>query len=311
MPFFSGKRKMHLLDLETAERDFIAKIIDDAGAFLEVLRRPIRKVPSLKGKTVVMFFVEPSTRTRVSFELAAKRLSADTVSISKTSSSMEKGETVLDTVKNLERMVFDAVVMRDSKPYSPHFVAKHIDGSVVNAGDGAHEHPTQALLDMATAKRVFGALSSLRVAIIGDISHSRVARSNIWGFSKMGSEVVVCGPPTMIPRFMERLPCKFTYSVEEAVKDADIVMALRIQKERFSDPLFPSEYEYHRFYGIKEDIERFMKKGAIFMHPGPMNRGVEISSRVADGKRSVILDQVQMGVAVRMSVLFNLLSGGR
>ncbi len=299
----------HLLDIETTEKDFIERIIEDAESFLEISKRPIRKVPSLKGKTVVLFFAEPSTRTRVSFEIAAKRLSADTVSISKTASSMEKGETILDTVKNLERMVFDAIVIRDSRPYSPHFVAKHIKGSVINAGDGAHEHPTQALLDMATVKFTLGTLSGLKIAIVGDIAHSRVSRSNIWGFSKMGSEVYVCGPPTMIPRDVEKLPCKATFCLEEAVREADVIMALRIQKERFSDPLFPSEYEYHMFYGIREEVLSLARKNAIVMHPGPMNRGVEISSSLADGERSVIFNQVEMGVAVRMAVLFNLLGG--
>ncbi len=301
---------MHLLDLETSPKEFIETVIEGAEKFLEVVKRPIRKVPSLKGRTVITFFVEPSTRTRVSFELAAKRLSADIVNISASTSSLQKGETLLDTVKNLERMVFDALVIRHSVPYSPHFIAHHLGrGSVINAGDGSHEHPTQALLDMATVKSIFGRLDGLKIAIIGDIAHSRVARSNIWGFHKMGSEVWVCGPPTMMPRNIERLPCRFTYSLDEAVEEADVVMALRIQKERFKDPLFPSEMEYHEFYGVKGSVLKRAKKNAVVMHPGPMNRGVEISSEVADGGRSVILDQVEMGVAVRMSILFHLVGG--
>ncbi len=301
---------MHLLDLETAEKEFIEAILDDAERFLEISSRPIKKVPSLKGKTIITFFVEPSTRTRVSFEIAAKRLSADTVSISASTSSLQKGETLLDTVKNLEKMVFDAIIIRHSIPYSPHFISKYVEGSVINAGDGSHEHPTQGLLDMATVKKFLGTVKGLKIAIVGDISHSRVARSNIWGFHKVGSEVVVCGPPTMIPREIDSLPCSYTYSVEEAVRDADVVMALRIQKERFTDPLFPSDYEYYTYFGLKPSLEKIMKKKAIIMHPGPMNRGVEISSAVADGKRSVILDQVEMGVAVRMAILFHLLGRG-
>jgi aspartate carbamoyltransferase catalytic subunit len=262
----------------------------------------------LRGKTVVNFFIEPSTRTRSSFELAEKRLSADTVNFSASSSSFSKGETLLDTARNLQAMAPDFIVMRHAQAGAPHFLARHTDCSIVNAGDGAHEHPTQALLDAYTIRQNKGRLDKLRVTIVGDIVNSRVARSNMLLLNRMGAHVTVCGPPTLLPHRMSRLECRVTHRLEEAMEGADVVMALRIQLERMQGGFFPSLREYARLYGITLPRLERAAEDAIVMHPGPINRGVEISSEVADGERSVILTQVTNGVAVRMAVLY-LLAG--
>ena len=298
----------HLLGIESLERDEITLILDTAESLAEVGTREIKKVPTLRGKTVVNFFVEPSTRTRSSFELAEKRLSADTITFSAQASSFVKGETLLDTTRNLEAMAPDFIVIRHSEPGAPHFLARHTACSVINAGDGAHEHPTQALLDAYTIRKLKGRLRGLRVALVGDVLNSRVARSNVFLLSKMGAEVALCGPPTLMPMCVEKLGCKLVLRVEEAIEGADVVMALRIQRERMRAGFFPSLREYARLYGINSERLARAADDAIVMHPGPMNRGVEITGEVADGERSVILQQVTNGVAVRMAVLY-LLAG--
>jgi aspartate carbamoyltransferase catalytic subunit len=259
---------------------------------------------------VVNFFIEPSTRTRSSFELAEKRLSADTVNFSAAASSFVKGETLLDTARNLEAMAPDFIVIRHPQAGAPHFIARHSACSVINAGDGAHEHPTQALLDAYTIRRNKGRLDGLRIAIVGDVMHSRVARSNVYLLSRMGAEVIVCGPPTLMPAQMERLNCKVVLRVEEALEGADVVMALRIQHERMQAGFFPSLREYATLYGVNRSRLALARDDVIVMHPGPMNRGVEISAEVADLPRSVIIDQVRNGVATRMAVLYLLLGQG-
>jgi len=301
-------RSRHLLGIETLEPDEIGLILETATSLAQVGRREIKKVPILRGKTVVNFFVEPSTRTRSSFELAEKRLSADSVNFSASTSSFSKGESLLDTARNLQAMAPDFIVIRHSQPGAPHFLARHCDCSIVNAGDGAHEHPTQALLDAYTIQQHKGRLKGLRVAILGDISHSRVARSNLYLLTRMGAEVTVCGPPTLIPPHIEKLRCRVAARPEEAIEGADVVMALRIQLERMRSAAFPSLREYARIFGLNRARMELAKPDAIVMHPGPMNRGVEITSEVADGERSVILEQVTNGVAVRMAVLY-LLAG--
>lgn len=300
-------RTRHLLGIAGIEADEIELILDTAESFAEIGEREIKKVPTLRGKTVVNFFIEPSTRTRSSFELAEKRLSADSVNFSASSSSFVKGETLLDTLRNLEAMAPDFIVIRHSEPGSPHFLARHSRCSIINAGDGAHEHPTQALLDAYTIRRR-KPLAGLRVAIVGDILHSRVARSNVLLLSKMGSDVVVCGPPTLLPPGVEELGCRVCHGVDEALEGADIVMALRLQLERMTRGYLPSLREYAKLYGINAVRLERAAPDAIVMHPGPMNRGVEITGDVADGDRSVILEQVTNGVAVRMAVLY-LLAG--
>jgi len=303
-------RSHHLLGIAELEPDEISLILDTAESLAEVGTREIKKVPTLRGRTVVNFFVEPSTRTRSSFELAEKRLSADTVNFSAASSSFSKGETLLDTARNLEAMAPEFIVIRHSQPGAPHFLARHTDCSIINAGDGAHEHPTQALLDAYTIRQNKGGIRGLRVAIIGDVLNSRVARSNVYLLSRMGANVVVCGPPTLMPKGMERLQCEVTHRLEQALEGADVVMALRIQRERMQAGCFPSLREYAMVYGVnRERLER-AAADAIVMHPGPINRGVEITGDVADGERSVILSQVTNGVAVRMAVLY-LLAGER
>jgi aspartate carbamoyltransferase catalytic subunit len=302
-------RSRHLLGIEGLEPDEISLILDTAVSLAQIGTRDIKKVPTLRGKTVVNFFVEPSTRTRSSFELAEKRLSADTVSFSVSTSSFTKGETLLDTAKNLEAMAPDFIVIRHSEPGSPHFLARHCGCSIINAGDGAHEHPTQALLDAYTIRQHKGKLKGLKIAILGDILNSRVARSNLLLLGSMGAHVTVCGPPTLIPHQVEKLKCKSAMRVEEAIEGADVVMALRIQLERMKAGSFPSLREYARLYGLNSKRLELTKPDAIVMHPGPMNRGVEITGEVADGERSVILEQVTNGVAVRMAVLY-LLAGG-
>jgi aspartate carbamoyltransferase catalytic subunit len=302
-------RSRHLLGIQQLEPAEISLILDTAESFTEISQREIKKVPTLRGKTVVNFFVEPSTRTRSSFELAEKRLSADSLNFSASTSSFVKGETLLDTARNLEAMMPDFIVIRHSEPGSPHFLARHCRSSIINAGDGPHEHPTQALLDAYTIRQNKGKLGGLEVAIVGDILHSRVARSNILLLSRMGAKVTVCGPPTLIPRGVEKLGCKVAARVEDAVRNADVVMALRVQRERMQSGFFPTLREYARYFGINAARVQLAAPDAIVMHPGPMNRGVEIAGDVADGGRSVILDQVTNGVAVRMAVLY-LLAGG-
>lgn len=300
-----------LLGLEDFSSEEIKFILDTAESFKEISEREIKKVPTLRGKTVVHFFYEPSTRTRTSFEIAAKRLSADTVSLTASTSSLVKGETLADTALNLEAMRPDAIILRHSFSGAPHLLAKLVKSAVINAGDGTHEHPTQALLDMLTMREIKGSLKGLRVAIIGDIAHSRVARSNMIGLKKMGAEVRVAGPPTMLPPYLEDYGVAVSYLPEAALEQADVVMMLRIQLERMKERLFPDQREYARFYGLNLKRMALADSEAIVMHPGPMNRGVEISPEVADGPFSVILDQVTNGVAVRMALLYLLIGGER
>jgi aspartate carbamoyltransferase catalytic subunit len=301
--------KKDLLDIEGLSVEQIELVLNTAESLKEISTRPIKKVPTLRGKTIVHFFHEPSTRTKTSFELAAKRLSADTVSISASTSSIVKGETLVDTARNLEAMNPDVIVLRHKAAGAPHMLAKLVKASVINAGDGIHAHPTQALLDMMTVREKKGRLSGLRVAIIGDIAHSRVARSDTVGFIKMGADVVLAGPPTMIPQGIEVLGAPVTYHIEEAIENADVIIMLRIQKERQQAFLFPSEREYAQCYGLNMASMSGAKDDVLIMHPGPMNRGVEIAPEVADGPYSVILDQVTNGVAVRMAILYLVLGG--
>jgi aspartate carbamoyltransferase catalytic subunit len=302
------KRK-HLLGLEGMTKEEIHLILDTAETFKEVLERSIKKVPTLRGITVVNLFYEPSTRTRISFELAEKRLSADLVNFSASTSSVKKGETLKDTVRNIEAMKIDMVVIRHSAPGAPHFIARYLDASVINAGDGAHEHPTQGLLDMFTLRAKYKKLEGLKVAIVGDILHSRVARSGIWGLTTMGAKVSVCGPTTLLPYEVEKMGVEVYSDIDEALEGKDVVMVLRIQWERQQGGLLPSLREYTNQFGINKDRLTHLNKNFTIMHPGPVNRGVEITPEVADGPYSVILDQVTNGVAVRMAVLY-LLSGG-
>ena len=300
--------KKDLLGLRELSAEEIQLILATAESFREISLRPIKKVPALRGKTVVNLFFEPSTRTRTSFELAAKRLSADVVNIAASSASLSKGETVLDTVRNLEALKIDMLVIRHAAAGVPQLVARRSRGSVINAGDGAHEHPTQALLDLVTIQEKKGRIEGLNVAIIGDIAHSRVARSNIWGLTKLGARVTVCGPPTLIPVQIEALGVTVEYRLDRAIRDADVLMLLRIQHERQEALLVPSLREYRLRYGVDRDRLVHAKPDVLIMHPGPVNRGVELDSSVADGPYSVILDQVTNGLAVRMAVLY-LVSG--
>jgi len=299
----------HLLGLDGVSREDIIQILDTAGSFLEVLEREIPVVPALRGKTVVNLFYESSTRTRISFELAEKRLSASPVNFSVSTSSVSKGETLRDTIKNIEAMKIDMVVVRHDAAGVPYFLTQCTNAVIVNAGDGLHEHPTQALLDMMTIRRKFGKLDGLKVAIVGDIFHSRVARSNAWGMKTMGMKVVLCGPPTLLPQHPESLGVPVTDNLNEALDGANVVMLLRLQLERQSSGTFPSIREYRERFGL--DLEKLSKlsENVLIMHPGPINRGIELASNVADGPHSVILEQVTNGVAVRMAVLF-LLGGG-
>jgi len=306
----AGFPHRHLLGIEPLEPSHIETILDTAQGLREVLDRPIKKVPALRGKTVVNLFYEASTRTRSSFEIAEKVLSADSLSIATGTSSVQKGETLLDTAKNLEAMNPDMIVMRHGSSGAPHFLARHCRSAIVNAGDGAHEHPTQALLDALTLRQKKGRLKGLKVAIVGDILHSRVARSNVWLLTKMGAKVVLSAPPTLMSPGLEAL-APTTYSIDEAVEGADAIMMLRIQLERMGGGYVPSLREYHRRFGLTEERVKRAQKDVIIMHPGPMNRGVEIASEVADGPYSVILDQVTNGVAVRMAVLLLLLGGAQ
>jgi aspartate carbamoyltransferase catalytic subunit len=295
----------HLLGIKDLTPDDISLILQTAEQFKEVLQRPIKKVPSLRDVTIVNLFYESSTRTRISFELAEKRLSADTINFTASGSSVSKGETLLDTVNNILSMKVDMVVMRHSATAAPHFLAKHIPAVIINAGDGINEHPTQALLDAFSIKEKIGKLEGTKVAIIGDILHSRVAQSNIYLLKKMGAEVTVCGPPTLIPKYIsEALGVKVNYHLKETLEWCDVANVLRIQLERQNQVLFSSLREYNLVYGIKRKMLDELKKDIVIMHPGPMNRGVEIDSNVADSHQSIILQQVENGVAVRMAVLY-------
>ena len=298
-----------LLGIDGLDREEIEHIITTAQSFKEVSTRDIKKVPTLRGRTIINLFYEPSTRTRTSFELAGKRLSADVINISVSTSSVVKGETLLDTARNIEAMNSDIIIIRHSMSGAPGILAKALKSSVINAGDGSHEHPTQALLDLFTIRERFGKVEGLKVAIIGDIAHSRVARSNILCLNKMGAEVRICGPATLIPRGIEEMGVKVYYRPEDAIDGADVIMMLRIQMERQERGLFPGVREYSRYFGLNEERVRLAKEGVLIMHPGPINRGVEISPEVADGPYSVILDQVTNGVAVRMAILFLLAEG--
>ncbi len=299
----------NLIGLEGVPAEDISIILDTAFSFREVLERPVKKVPTLKGKTIVNLFFENSTRTKMSFDLAEKRLSADSISFSASSSSLSKGETFKDTIKNLFAMKMDAVVMRHPTPGAAKLLSGFVDAVVINAGDGTHEHPTQAILDMMSIKEKLGELKGLRVSIIGDIKHSRVALSNIYGLKTMGAEVMLCGPPTFIPRGIESLGVKVTHNLQEALEFSDVINILRIQQERMGTGLIPSLREYRKVYGItREKLSKFQKPITI-MHPGPINRGVEIDSDVADGEHSIILDQVLNGVASRMAILYLLIGG--
>ena len=302
-------RGKDLIGLEDLSREEILGILDTAEAFRTVFDRPVRKVPIMRGRTVVNLFFEPSTRTRISFELAEKRLSADIVNFDAASSSLKKGETLRDTAENIQAMKVDMIIMRHSSPGAAAYLGRVLEASVVNAGDGAHEHPTQGLLDIMTMRQRLGNLEGRKVTIIGDIAHSRVARSNIYGLTRLGAEVTVCGPPTMVPGSIARLGARVEFDLRKAVADADVLNVLRIQLERQSRKVFPSNREYHRLYGVTEEVLRLTRPECFVMHPGPMNRNVEISSEVADGPRQVILEQVANGVAVRMAVIY-LLSGG-
>jgi aspartate carbamoyltransferase catalytic subunit len=293
--------RKHLLDIESLTADEINIVLDTARAFKAVGQRAIKKVPALRGKTVVNLFVEPSTRTRISFELAEQRLSADIINFSTEASSFKKGETLKDTALNLQALNADFIVIRHSASGAPHFLSRVLDAHVINAGDGAHEHPTQALLDTFTVRERKGKVAGLNVTILGDILYSRVARSNIWALTKLGAKVTLCGPSTLVPKTFEQMGCRVTHDVDEAIRDADIINLLRIQHERQRKTMFPSINEYTKLFGLNK---------ALVMHPGPVNRGVEIDSEIADCDRSLILEQVTNGLAVRMAVLF-LLNGGK
>ena len=299
----------HILGLEQLSPDDIDFLLRSAASFKEISTRQIKKVPALRGRTVINLFFEPSTRTRLSFEVAAKRMSADTFNISASTSSLKKGETLIDTALNLAAMNPDIIIIRHSHSGSPGLLAKHTKASIINAGDGTHEHPSQGLLDMMTVLEKKGRLKGLKIAIIGDIAHSRVAHSNIIGFTRMGASVSVSGPATLVPMGIDQLGTKVCSSMDEAVEGADVVMALRIQTERQKDPLIPSLREYATFFGINKRVLSLAKPDAIIMHPGPMNRGVELDPDLADGSHSVILDQVTNGVAMRMALLYAIMGG--
>ncbi|HDL08532.1 MAG TPA: aspartate carbamoyltransferase catalytic subunit [Desulfobacteraceae bacterium] len=301
--------KKDILDMESLSVDEIRLILDTANRMKEISQRPIKKVPTLRGKSVIHFFFEPSTRTRISFDIAAKRLSADSISISAGTSSLTKGETLIDTMKNLEAMKPDVVVMRHSLSGSPHMLAEIVKFSIINAGDGMHSHPSQSLLDLMTVKEKKGKIEGLRIAIIGDIFHSRVARSNIIGFNKMGADVVLAGPPTMIPKGIESLGASVACNMDDAIRGADVVMLLRIQKERQKSFLFSTLREYSKVFGLTKEKLKKAEENVIIMHPGPINRGIEIAPDVADSPCSMILEQVTNGVAVRMALLY-LVAGG-
>jgi aspartate carbamoyltransferase catalytic subunit len=307
--------RKHLLGIQDLSREEILEILNVAESLQEVSTRPIKKVPTLRGKSIINLFFEASTRTRTSFEIAGKRLSADVVNISLSTSSVSKGETLIDTAKTLDAMVADSVVIRHSASGAPHTIARLTRASIINAGDGAHEHPTQALLDAFTIREKKGRLENLKVAIIGDITHSRVARSNLYLLTKFRSHVWLCAAPTLLPPGIDKMICEnnefvhVTHSMEEAIEGADVIMMLRVQFERMHESFFPSIREYSRYWGLSRERVNRAKSDVIIMHPGPINRGVEIATDVADGPYSVILDQVASGVAVRMAVLYLLLGG--
>jgi len=301
-------KSRHLLGIEHLTPEEINLILDTAESFAEISRREIKKVPTLRGHTVVNLFMEPSTRTRTSFELAEKRLSADSLNFTASASSLVKGETLIDTARNIEAMAPHFIVIRHAMAGAPHFLARVCRSSIINAGDGSHEHPTQALLDAFTIRQKKGKIAGLKVAIIGDILHSRVVRSNVFLLRKLGADVTLASPPTLMPLGIERLGVTVTHSMESAIRGADVIMMLRIQTERQGKGYFPSVREYFNLFGLTEERVKLAKENAIIMHPGPINRGVEIASSVADGPWSVILDQVTNGVAVRMAVLY-LLAG--
>ena len=292
------------MGLEDLTREEIELVLATAESFKEVSTREIKKVPALRGKTVVNLFYEPSTRTRVSFEIAAKRLSADVINIASETSSVRKGETLIDTGKNIEALKVDIIVVRHNYSGAASMLARHVKASVINAGDGWHEHPTQALLDIFTLREKLGRVEGLNVSIVGDIAHSRVARSNIWGLTKLGAQVLVCAPPMLIPPAIEQMAVKVTSDINEALANADAVNVLRMQFERDEENAFPRQLEYFKNFGITQERLEKAKKDIIVMHPGPLNRGIEISSEVADGLNSVILEQVTNGIAVRMAALF-------
>ncbi|MGH2459971.1 MAG: aspartate carbamoyltransferase catalytic subunit [Chloroflexota bacterium] len=305
-----------VLDLDDFSTDEIQQVLDTGAAMREVLSRPIRRVPPLRGKTIVNLFYEASTRTRISFELAAKNLSADVVNVSASGSSVEKGESLVDTIRTLQALGADVVVIRHSQAGAPYLVARQLRGSVVNAGDGFHAHPTQALLDLFTIQQKFGFVKGLTVVVVGDILYSRVARSNVWGLTHMGARVILCGPPTLMPDFGTNghragmPPVEVCYDLDRCIHDADVVMALRIQRERQAGGLLPSLREYVRLYQVNASRVERARPGALVMHPGPMNEGIEIAPDVARGSRSVIEEQVTNGVAIRMALLY-LLAGER
>src|SRR4051812_14421505 len=302
--------RKHLLDIESLTSEEIITVLDTARAFKAVGERAIKKVPALRGKTVVNLFVEPSTRTRISFELAEQRLSADIINFPAEASSLKKGETLKDTARNLEALNADFIVMRHSASGAPHFLARVVNASVINAGDGAHEHPTQALLDTFTIREKKGRIAGLNVTILGDILYSRVARSNVWALTRLGAKVTLCGPSTLVPKVFEQMGCRVTHDVNEAIADADIINLLRIQHERQRKTMFPSIGEYASLFGLNSARLAKTKPDVLIMHPGPINRGVEIDSEIADCDRSLVLEQVTNGLAVRMAVLF-LVNGGK
>nr|WKN40367.1 aspartate carbamoyltransferase catalytic subunit [Tunicatimonas sp. TK19036] len=304
-------RSPHLLGIKDLTREELELIFATADNFKEVLNRPIKKVPSLRDITIANVFFENSTRTRLSFELAEKRLSADVVNFSSSSSSVKKGETLLDTVNNILAMKVDMVVMRHASPGAPHFLARHINANVINAGDGTHEHPTQALLDSYSIRSKFGQVEGKKVVIVGDIMHSRVALSNIFALQKLGAEVMVCGPATLLPKYITQLGVKASLDIREALQWCDIANILRIQLERQQVKYFPSLREYSLYYGVNRELLDSLDKPITIMHPGPINRGVELNSDVADSEHSIILEQVENGVAVRMAVLYLLASQKR
>jgi len=304
----TGLSSRHLLGLEAVPREDITMILDATETFREVLDRTIKKLPTLRGITVLNLFYEPSTRTRISFELAEKRLSADTVNFTTSTSSVKKGESLRDTVQNIEAMKIDMAVVRHSSSGVPYYLTQCMDANIINAGDGAHEHPTQALLDMYTIRKKYKKLDGVRVVLVGDVMHSRVIRSNIWGLKTMGASVALCGPSTLLPYDVEKFGCDIYTNMDEALEGADVVNIMRIQLERQQAGLFPSQREYTNLFGMNRDRLKRLNRNYTIMHPGPMNRGVEISSDVADSDKSVILDQVTNGQAVRMAVLY-LLSG--
>lgn len=302
--------RQHLLDIESLTAEEITTLLDTARAFKAVGERAIKKVPALRGRTVVNLFVEPSTRTRISFELSEQRLSADIINFTAEASSLKKGETLKDTARNLQALNADFIIIRHSAAGAPHFLSRVLDAHVINAGDGAHEHPTQALLDAFTIRERKGRLAGLKVTILGDILFSRVARSDVWALTKLGAHVTLCGPATLVPRTFEAMGCKVTHNVDEALADADIINLLRIQHERQRKAMFPSINEYTQLFGLNQARLARTKPDALIMHPGPINRGVEIDSDIADSGRSLILEQVTNGIAVRMAALF-LVNGGK